>query len=68
MSNHEPYITVYESIGGWKAVMVCWAQDKFGGYWEPEQTGVGAYGTREEAVQEAIDWAESEGIDCKGCG
>lgn len=31
-------------------------------YWDVEQTGIGRYSTRDEAVVEARDWAKSEEI------
>lgn len=52
-----PYVTAYKSIGGYKAVHVWWNPD---GFWEPWQTGMGAYATREEANTEAREWAEAE--------
>jgi len=57
--SHRPYVTVYESIGGWKAVQMWWNPD-MGGFWEPWQTGCGAYATQAEAEVEARNWAEDE--------
>lgn len=57
------YITVYESIGGWKAVMMWW--NPKGEHWEPWTTGVGAHRTREEAMVEARDWAQDEEIELR---
>ena len=59
---HPNYITVYESIGGWKAVMLWWNPD-MGGFYEPWDTGVGAYATEAEAEDEARWWAEDEGLE-----
>lgn len=56
------YITVYESIGGWKAVQVWW-NPEMGGFWEPWLPGVGTYETRTEAVVEGKMWAESEELE-----
>lgn len=56
------YITVYESIGGWKAALIWWAPE---GYWEPYSTGLGAYETREEAEREAVEWADAEDMEYK---
>lgn len=56
------YITVYQSFGGWKAVMLCWSPE---GFWEPYQTGVGVYRTKMEAEQEAEHWAADEEIEYK---
>lgn len=58
------HITVYESISGWKAVELWW-NPNMGGFWEPWQTGLGAYATREEALAEARDWAESDGLELR---
>lgn len=55
MDRKKACITVYKSIGGWKAVMVIG--------WEPEMTGCGAYETREEAEDEAREWADAEGLE-----
>lgn len=56
----KPFITIYLSIGGWKAVHIWWNP---GGFWEPYQTGVGAYYTKEPAEAEAKAWAEDEGME-----
>lgn len=56
------YITVYESISGWKAVMM-WRSPEMGGFWEPWTTGVGAYETEAEAEVEAKSWAKDEGLE-----
>jgi len=59
--NH--YITTYKSISGWKAVERAEYEDSPGQWFEDnEQTGFGAYATREEAIQEAKDWSESDAI------
>lgn len=58
-----PYIDVYQSIGGWKAVMIWW-NPEMGGFPEPWQTGFGAYATREEPEAEAVSWAEAEDLPC----
>lgn len=56
-----PYISTYESIGGWKAIQIWWNPD-MGGFPEPWQTGCGGYATEEEAIEEAKDWASAEEI------
>lgn len=55
------FITVYESIGGWKAVHMWWNEED-GGFYEPWQTGLGAYATCEEAADEGRLWAECEDL------
>lgn len=57
-------ISVYQSIGGWKAVELWWNPD-MDGFWEPWQTGIGAYDTRDEAIAEAKSWAEAEELECE---
>jgi hypothetical protein len=59
---HKPYITVYESMGGWKAVEMWW-NPEMGGFWEPWQTGICAYPTKEQAQVDAEDWAEAEELE-----
>jgi hypothetical protein len=63
----DDYITVYESVGGWKAVQMTWSTypDIPHGFWEPEQTGVGAYDTMEQACVEGRAWAASEELEFK---
>jgi hypothetical protein len=60
MNMKPKHIEVYESIGGWKAVMLWWNPN---GFWEPWQTGCGAYETRAEAEEEARTWAEDESVE-----
>jgi hypothetical protein len=55
---HEAYITVYKSVGGWKAVVMTWHD----GDYSPWGTGISSYRTRKEAEAEARDWAASEGV------
>jgi hypothetical protein len=66
MNTNKPFITVYESVSGWKAVHY-WFNDKEEdlpeGFWEPCNTGFGSYATKEEASVEAKEWAEAEGIE-----
>ena len=58
------FITVQHSITGWMAVHVWWNPD-MGGFYEPWTTGFGKYSTREEAIEEAKTWAESEQLECQ---
>jgi hypothetical protein len=48
------------AISGYFAVEYWWNPD---GFWEPWQTGIGRYSTKEEAIAEARYWAETEGIE-----
>ena len=61
-SEHPPYITVTRGMSGWFAMEVHYWEDDKGGFYEPYQTGIGRYKTREEAVEEGLAWAEAEGI------
>lgn len=56
------FITTYESIGGWKAVMYWWNPD-MGGFWEPWDMGLERYQDEAKAIEEAQTWAESEGLE-----
>jgi hypothetical protein len=59
------YVTTYESVGGFKAVQI-WlhpAEDGLPAFWEPYETGLGAYASHEAAEVEAREWAASEGLD-----
>ena len=58
---HATYITVTQGMSGYFAVMLWWNPD-MGGFYEPWNTGVGRYPTREEAETEAKQWAEAEGV------
>ena len=62
-SEHPPYITVTRDMSGWFAMEVHYWEDGKGGFYEPYQTGIGKYRTREEAVEEGKAWAEAEGIE-----
>lgn len=63
-------ITVTEGMSGFFAIHIIWVNDPelggdAGGYWDVWQSGVGRYDTKEEAIEEAKEWAESEGIEYK---
>lgn len=62
INDKRPHVTVTQGISGWFAVAVCW-NDASGGFWEPENTGVGRYATREEAEAEGKEWAASEDVE-----
>jgi hypothetical protein len=55
-----PFITVHRAVGGWTSVMLYY--DPECEFWEPWQTGILYFKTREEAVKDAKDWAEAEGF------
>lgn len=58
------FITVYKPIAGWKAIQYWWNPDEEGmePFWEPWQTGICAWATKEEAELDAKLWAEAEEI------
>lgn len=58
MSNAS-FITTHKGGVGWMAVHVWWNPD---GYFEPYQTGIGRYRTKEEAEADGRDWADAEDL------
>ena len=67
---HKSYVTVYPPTRGWTAVIYHYntTEDflKEGeGFWEPWQTGILSFASKEEAVCDAKTWAEIEGITFK---
>lgn len=59
----DEHITVYLSITGWTAVhRVLVQEDDNEPYWDNQQTGIGKYKTREEALVEAKMWGKAEEI------
>ena len=61
-----PYISVYHPICGHKAIMYAWYDDEDGGIWDVAQTGMCGYKTQKEAIREALEWAQAEGIRYEG--
>lgn len=57
-----PYLTVYKSVGGWKAVLLDLFHDGEDKYEGPAQTGMFGHETIEEAAKSAIHWAQAEDI------
>lgn len=66
LSNYR--ITVQLLGSGFAAVMLVDVddQDGLGKYTDVQDTGIGRYKTREEAVREAKSWAEAEELPTKG--
>ena len=64
---HEAFVTVYKPIAGWKAVLMTWndTDEELGGFWEPWNTGMFAYATEAEAIEDAKQWAKAEEIEFK---
>lgn len=58
------FITVTEGMSGFFAVHM-WLNEEedFGSFWEPYDTGIGRYSTRESAELEARQWAEETGME-----
>jgi hypothetical protein len=55
------YWTTTKGMSGFFAVRI-WFNPDMGGFEEPEDTGIGRYRTLEEAVHEATEQAQAEGI------
>lgn len=63
--DHSPFITTTRGMSGWFAVHIWWnntGENDLPGFWEPYQTGIGRYETEAEAIKEAKEWAELDGI------
>lgn len=58
------FITTTQGMSGFFAVHM-WLNEEedFGAFWEPYDTGMGRYATREEAIIEALQWAEEMEIE-----
>lgn len=67
LSNHRIGVSLLGS--GYAAVHYVDVTDDNGTYTDVQQTGIGRYRTREEALEEAREWAEGDGIplmkDCR---
>lgn len=60
--SHPPYISISKGMSGWFAICLAWYEDIQS--YDVQQSGIGRYDNREDAVAEAEDWAMSEGIKC----
>jgi hypothetical protein len=60
ISNHR--IDVDQLGSGWAAVHLVDVTDNHGTYTDIQNTGIGRYRTREEAVKEAKSWSRSDEI------
>lgn len=54
------YITTTRGLSGWFAIRLRWYDDI--DWFDVHSTGTGRYRTREEAAEEAKEWAKIEGI------
>ena len=61
------YVTVTHGGSGYFATLIWWNPD-MGGFYEPYDTGVGRYATEAEAIPEALDWADAEGVEFQLAG
>jgi len=61
-NTHPAYVTITQGMRGYFAVLLSW-NIEHGGFYEPWSSGIGSYETKEAAIPEAKDWAESEGIE-----
>lgn len=60
---YKAFITVTgPALSGFFATMYWWNSDD-GGFYEPFMTGIGRHSKREDAVAEAKQWAEDEGME-----
>jgi len=66
VARHEPFIHVYESVGGWKPQVRVWedapGMGEEGGFWDVSEVGLIGHPTKEAAVREGKEWAECEGL------
>lgn len=60
--DYPTHISVSHGMSGYFAVMLCW-NSEHGGFYEPWTTGIGRYATKEEAEEEAKQWAEDEEME-----
>lgn len=60
-AEHPDFVTITSGMRGYFAVLLCWNPEA-GGFYEPENRGIGSYGTAREAEPEARSWAEAEGV------
>ena len=60
-------ITVTSGLSGHFAVHMWFntEDEEMGGFWEPWQSGIGRYATKEEAEIEAKSWAEMDELPCE---
>ena len=59
------YATIIDGSGGWNSAIFVWNCDGEFGFYEPQNTGFNntlGTGARNDAITEAINWANSEGI------
>lgn len=63
MTEHPDYITVSLLGSGYAAIHMRWYADMNG--YDVQQTGIGRYAKRENAIIEATDWSQSDEIELR---
>lgn len=63
----KPYVTISKGGSGFYAVILEWVPDAEG-YWDIYTTGDGRYASEIEAIPEALEIADAEGIRFIGKG
>lgn len=58
---HKPYVTISQGGNGFYAVLCTW-NEEHGGFYEPYNKG-DTLRTREEAIEDAKDWAKAENVE-----
>lgn len=58
-------IAVHHHRNGWCAAMMVWYAHGPRGFYTLREVGAVARPTRDEAVQDAREWAGIEGLECK---
>ena len=66
VEEHPQYITVSRGMAGYFAVLLWW-NPEHGGFYEPWTTSDFRYRDRADAVKDAREWGEAEGIEVR-CG
>lgn len=59
----KPYVTVTYGMAGWFALIVWWNDEGPHGFWEPWDTPYERHRDREDAVAQARELAEQEGLE-----
>lgn len=66
VEDHSSFVTTSKGMAGWFAVLMWWndkEEEVPDGFWEPWNTGIGRYATKEEAEVEGRQWAASEEVE-----
>jgi len=60
---HPPFVTIYLSTGGWKAVLMVWEKDMR--TYLHYQTGMLSYNSPSQAMRYALQWGHDEELDVR---